>query len=155
TRRTGSELGFAATAPNRGDFTVLLKPRGRRSASVYDVMDRVRDAANRQAPAVRVEFVQLLQDVIGDLAGSPEPVELKLFSRDHPAGERASAAEAKAIEGTQGLADLFNGVQGPSPELRLTLDPVRVARLGLTAADVESQARAALFGADAGTAREP
>ena len=28
TRRTGSELGFAATSPNRGDFTVLLKPRG-------------------------------------------------------------------------------------------------------------------------------
>jgi multidrug efflux pump subunit AcrB len=118
-------------------------------------MDRVRAQAEAQAPAVRVEFVQLLQDVIGDLAGSPEPVELKLFSRDHAAGERAAAAIAKAIEPTPGLVDLFNGVVGPSPELRLTLDPVRLARLGLTAADVEAQARAALFGAEAGSAREP
>ena len=155
TRRTGSELGFAATAPNTGDFTVLLKPRKQRSASVYDVIDRVRAAAEAEAPAVRVEFVQLLQDVIGDLAGSPEPVELKLFSSDHSAAERAATAVTKAIEPTPGLVDLFNGVQGPSPELRLQLDPVRLARLGLTAAEVEAQARSALFGADAGTAREP
>jgi len=154
TRRTGSELGFAATAPNTGDFTVLLKPRGRRSASVYQVMDRVRAEAEAQAPAVRVEFVQLLQDVIGDLAGAPEPVELKLFSRDHAASERAATAVAKAIAPTMGLVDLFDGVVGPSPELRLKLDPVRLARLGLTVADVEAQARAALFGTEAGSARE-
>ncbi len=153
TRRTGSELGFAATSPNRGDFTVLLKPRGERP-SVYDVMDRVRRRADQQAPAVRVEFVQLMQDVIGDLAGAPEPVELKLFSRDQAAAERAAVAVTAAIEPTPGLVDLFDGVQGPNPERRVELDPARVARLGLTAADVEAQARAALFGAEAGSARE-
>ncbi len=154
TRRTGSELGFAATSPNRGDFTVLLKARGARP-SVYKVMDRVRAAAEERAPAVRVEFVQLMQDVIGDLAGAPEPVELKLFSRDQAAAERAARAVAAAIEPTPGLVDLFDGVQGPNPERRVELDPARVARLGLTAGEVEAQARAALFGADAGTAREP
>ncbi|HEX3233120.1 MAG TPA: efflux RND transporter permease subunit [Gemmatimonadales bacterium] len=154
TRRTGSELGFAATSPNRGDFTVLLKPR-RRRPSVYQVMDRVRVAAEQRAPAVRVEFVQLMQDVIGDLAGAPEPVELKLFSRDQAAAERAGRAVAAAIEPTPGLVDLFDGVQGVNPERRVDLDPARVARLGLTAAEVQTQARAALFGADAGTAREP
>jgi CzcA family heavy metal efflux pump len=153
TRRTGSELGFAATSPNRGDFTVLLAPRGQRP-SVYDVMDRVRAQAEEQAPAVRVEFVQLMQDVIGDLAGSPEPVELKLFSRHQAAAEHAAAAVAAAIEPTPGLVDLFNGVQGTNPERRVELDPARVSRLGLTPAEVEAQARAALFGAEAGTARE-
>ncbi len=154
TRRTGSELGFAATSPNRGDFTVLLKPRGKRPP-VYDVMDRVRRQAEAQAPAVRVEFVQLMQDVIGDLAGSPEPVELKLFSRDQAAAERAAHAVAGAIGQVPGLVDLFDGVQGTNPERRVELDPARVARLGLTSVDVEAQARDALFGADAGTAREP
>ncbi len=155
TRRTGSELGFAATAPNTGDFTVLLKPRGVRRASVYKVMDRVRAAAETSAPAVEVEFVQLMQDVIGDLAGSPEPLELKLFSRDHVASQRAAVAVAHAIETTPGLVDLFDGVQGPNPEVRIELDPLRVSRLGLTGADVDAQARSALFGAEAGTAREP
>lgn len=154
TRRTGSELGFAATSPNRGDFTVLLKPRGQRP-SVYDVMDRVRAKAEEQTPAVRVEFVQLMQDVIGDLAGSSEPVELKLFSRDQAAAGRAAVAVAAAIEQVPGLVDLFNGVQGSNPERRVELDPARVSRLGLTVTEVQAQARAALFGADAGTAREP
>ena len=153
TRRTGSELGFAATSPNRGDLTVLLKPRGRRP-SVYEVMDRVRAAAEERAPAVRVEFVQLMQDVIGDLAGAPEPVELKLFSRDQAAAERTAQQVAKAIEPTRGLVDLFDGVQGPNPERLVEVDPARVARLGLSTAEVQAQARAAMFGADAGTARE-
>jgi CzcA family heavy metal efflux pump len=154
TRRTGSELGFAATSPNRGDFTVLLKPRGERP-SVYEVMDRVRAAAETRAPAVRVEFVQLMQDVIGDLAGAAEPLELKLFSRDQAAAERAAAMVATAIDSTPGLVDLYDGVSGINPERRVELDPARVARLGLTTAEVQAQARAALFGAEAGTAREP
>jgi CzcA family heavy metal efflux pump len=155
TRRTGSELGFAATAPNTGDFTVLLEPRGERDASVYEVIDRIREEAEARAPAVEVEFVQLMQDVIGDLAGAPEPVELKLFSRDQRAAERAAALVANTVEPVPGLVDLFNGVQGANPELRVELDPARVARLGLNTADVDAQARAALFGREAGSAREP
>lgn len=155
TRRTGFELGFAATLPNSGDFTVRLKPRKLRKSSVYQVIDRVRAAAEQEAPAVRVEFVQLLQDVIGDLAGAPAPVELKLFSTDRAAAERAARAIAKAIEPTPGLVDLFDGVPGDDPELKVDLDPVRVARLGLTADVVQTDARTALFGTEAGTAREP
>jgi CzcA family heavy metal efflux pump len=155
TRRTGLELGFAATLPNSGDFTVRLRPRNQRKSSVYEVMDRIRTAAEAEAPAVRVEFVQLLQDVIGDLAGAPSPVELKLFSTDRVAAERAAKALAKAIEPTPGLVDLYDGVPGQDPELRIDLDPVRVGRLGLTPDKVQADARAALFGAEAGTAREP
>lgn len=154
TRRTGSELGFAATSPNTGDFTVLLKPRRIRRSSVYQVIDRVRAAAEAEVPSVEVEFVQLMQDVIGDLAGSPEPVELKLFSPDHAASTVGAKAVARVVEPIPGLVDLFDGVQGSNPELRVALDPVRVARLGLKPAEVQAQARAALFGTQAGTARE-
>ncbi len=154
TRRTGLELGFAATLPNSGDFTVRLKPRNQRSSSVYEVIDRVRVAAEQEAPAVRVEFMQLLQDIIGDLAGAPAPVELKLFSSDQAAAERAALAVSQAVEPIPGLVDLYNGVPGKDSELRIVLDPVRVARLGLTPNAVEADARAALFGTEAGTARE-
>jgi multidrug efflux pump subunit AcrB len=121
---------------------------------VYQVIDRVRTAAEREAPAVRVEFMQLLQDIIGDLAGAPAPVELKLFSPDRAAAERSAVAVARAIELTPGLVDLYDGVPGKDSELRIALDPVRVARLGLTPEAVQADARAALFGVEAGTARE-
>ncbi|MGB7213400.1 MAG: efflux RND transporter permease subunit [Gemmatimonadales bacterium] len=154
-RRTGSELGFAATAPNRGDFTVLLKPLSQRSGSVYQVMDRVRAQIDVQMPTVRVEFAQLMQDALDDLAGAPSPIEIKLFSPDRAASEEAARRVATAIDSTPGMVDLFNGVVGPSPVVLVQLDPVRVARLGLTPADVLDQARGALFGMSAGSVREP
>ena len=155
TRRTGVELGLFATAPNRGDMTVLLKPRATRGESVYAVMDRLRDRLDREAPAVRVEYHQILEDLLGDLTGSPEPVELKLF---HPDGAVAAAAAkqvATAIETVPGLEDLFDGDAGQLPEMKVVLDPVRVSRIGLTAKAASQEARAALFGADAGAVREP
>lgn len=154
-RRTGSELGFAATAPNHGDLTILLKPRGTRHSSVYEVMDRVRAQIATEAPTLRVEFAQLLQDALDDLAGAPSPIEVKLFSPDRSASEEAARRVAEAIDSTPGMVDLFDGVVGPSPEIRVTVDPVRASRLGLTVQDVLDQAEGALFGAPAGSAREP
>lgn len=154
-RRTGAELGFAATAPNRGDLTILLKPLSQRHASVYAVMDRIRAQIDVQMPTVRVEFAQLMQDALADLAGAPSPIEIKLFSPDRAASEEAARRVANAIDSTPGMVDLFNGVVGPSPVVQVQLDPVRVARLGLTPADVLDQARGALFGTPAGTVREP
>jgi CzcA family heavy metal efflux pump len=153
-RRTGLELGLAATIPSRGDITVLLKPRNQRKVSANEVIDRVRGELEQQVPGIRVEFVQILQDVIGDLAGAPEPVEIKLFTPDHATAEAAARTVAAAVDGTPGLVDLFNGVPGPTSVLRVDIDPARASRLGLTTAEVGDQAHASLFGAPAGYARE-
>jgi multidrug efflux pump subunit AcrB len=155
TRRTGSELGFFATAPNTGDLTVMLKPRGSRHHSVYEVMDELRDKIETALPAMRVEFLQAQSDVLGDLAGAPNPVEIKLFSPDVRVAENAARTVADSIESIKGLVDLFNGVQGDLPEVKVQLDPVRVTRLGLTPEEVAAQTRAALFGLEAGEVREP
>jgi multidrug efflux pump subunit AcrB len=52
------------------------------------------------------------------------------------------------------LVDVYNGIPGRDAELRIDLDPARVARLGLTPEAVQADARAALFGSEAGSARE-
>jgi CzcA family heavy metal efflux pump len=155
TRRTGSELGFAATSPNRGDMTVLLKPLNSRSGSVYEVINRVRARVETEVPSVRVEFMQIMQDLIGDLAASGPPVELKLFHPQLGTAERAAAVVAAAVEPVSGLVDLFNGVQGSLPELRVDFDPVRLSRLGVSVRDASDQAHDALLGGDAGNVREP
>src|SRR6185436_2899559 len=70
TRRTGTELGPAtATLQNTGDIMVKLVPRGRRG-SIGEVIDRVRDALAARVPEARFEFIQVLQDVLADLAGN-------------------------------------------------------------------------------------
>ena len=80
-RRTGLELGLiAVTEANTGDYAVKLKRD--RSRSVDEVTSEVREKIAEQYPMLEVEFVQLLQDMIGDLTSAPEPVEIKLFSSD-------------------------------------------------------------------------
>ena len=78
-RRTGLQLGLAAvTEANTGDIAVKLKSK--RDRSVDDVTSALRTKIKEQEPAIDVEFIQVLQDMIGDLSNAPEPVQIKLFS---------------------------------------------------------------------------
>ncbi|HZI93686.1 MAG TPA: efflux RND transporter permease subunit, partial [Patescibacteria group bacterium] len=76
-RRTGSELGLFATQQNKGDILVRLKPRSQRSRSAEEIIDDLRPQMHELSPELDIEFVQLLQDMIGDLEGNPTPVEVK------------------------------------------------------------------------------
>src|SRR6266849_6049562 len=80
-RRTGLQLGLAAvTEANRGDFTVRLKRD--RSRAIDEIISDVRSQVEQTEPTVKVEFIQVLQDMIGDLTSAPEPIVIKLFSQD-------------------------------------------------------------------------
>ena len=80
-RRTGLQLGLAAvTEPNTGDIAVKLKDK--RSRGIDDIISDVRGKVTTQEPALDVEFTQVLQDMISDLTGAPEPVVVQLFSPD-------------------------------------------------------------------------
>lgn len=153
-RRTGAELGpAAATEVNRGDIMVRLKPRASRRASAAKVIAVARERMAREVPEARVEFVQVLQDVLNDLSGTPRPLELKLFGADYEM-LRAKALEITTrIEGIPGLVDLYAGFEGNAPELRLRLDATSAARLGLTAAEVTTNLDAALHGTQAAVIR--
>jgi len=152
-RRTGAELGLFATAQNTGDLVARLKPSNERSRDIFAVMDGVRDEVNAAVPRLRIEFVQILSDVVNDLAGNPKPVEIKLF------GERLDSLEAYArrlepgLDSIEGLEDLYNGVSEPSPELLMHVNQSEAGRLGLTPQDVGDAVSAALLGTSAGEVR--
>jgi multidrug efflux pump subunit AcrB len=152
-RRTGAELGLFATAQNTGDIVARLKPRSRRGRDIFAVMDGVRDEVNEAVPRLRIEFVQILSDVINDLAGNAKPVEIKLF------GERLDSLEAYArrlepgLDGVTGLEDLYNGVSEPSAELLMRVNQAEAGRVGLTPQDVGDVVSGALLGVAAGEIR--
>ncbi|HEV8305068.1 MAG TPA: efflux RND transporter permease subunit [Gemmatimonadales bacterium] len=152
-RRTGAELGLFATAQNTGDIVARLTPRGRRSRDIFAVMDGVRDEVNAAVPRLRIEFVQILSDVINDLAGNAKPVEIKLY------GERLDTLEAFArrlapdLETITGLEDFYDGVSEPSPELLMGVRQAEAARVGMTPSDVGDAVSAALLGVGAGEIR--
>jgi CzcA family heavy metal efflux pump len=137
-RRTGSELGLFATAQNTGDILVRLKPRSQRHRSSDDIISDVRERAHKAAPLVELEFIQLLQDMLGDLEGNPEPIEVKIFG-DDPDRLAELAEPVEAMMNTiDGVVDVV-GVQQGNPEVTWTVDPVAAGRYGLTVEQVSDQ----------------
>ena len=146
TRRTGAEMGpAAATQQNSGDILVRLAPRDRRK-SVYDIMDEVRERAEVEVPEARVEFVQVLQDMLDDLSGNPSPLEVRVFGPDQKVLEQTGREIAKRIKDLPELEDLFDGVEGNVPVLRVDIDAPAARKLGATPADVASDLDVALAG---------
>jgi CzcA family heavy metal efflux pump len=152
-RRTGAELGLFATAQNTGDIVARLKQPSRRSRDIFAVIDDVREEITAAVPRMRIEFVQILSDVINDLAGNAKPVEIKLF------GERLDSLEAYArrlepgLDSVAGLEDLYNGVSEPSPELLMRVNQAEAGRVGLTPQDIGDVVSGALLGTHAGEIR--
>jgi len=152
-RRTGAELGLFATEQNRGDINARLKPEGDRDRSTFEVIDEVRGKIEAAVPRLRVEFVQILSDVINDLAGAASPVEIKMFGQDLAALETYAKKLEPKMAKVEGLEDYFSGVAEPSAEMEMTIDQAEANRIGMTPAQVADEASGALMGEPAGEIR--
>ena len=146
-RRTGLQLGLAAvTEANTGDISVRLKAS--RSRDIEDVIADVRAKIKTQEPAIDVEFVQVLQDMISDLTGEPQPVEIKLFSQDAALLQEWAPKVADAIGKDKGVVDVLNGIDNTisGPAVIFQVDPSIAARAGFTPEEVATDAAAILEG---------
>jgi CzcA family heavy metal efflux pump len=152
-RRTGAELGLFATEQNRGDIVARLKPQSQRSRTIFDVIDEVRVKVAAAVPRLRVEFVQILSDVINDLAGAARPVEIKLYGPDLNRLEAYAKSIEPKLTSIQGIEDLYNGVSEPSAELAMHVNEAEANRVGLTPQKISDAAMGALLGAPAGEVR--
>ena len=157
-RRTGMQLGLAAvTEANNGDFTVKLKKD--RSRDIEDIITDVRSQINAQEPTTDVEFVQLLQDMIGDLTSEPEPIVVKLFSQDGKLLNDIAPRVADTIEkikigsNPQAIVDVLNGVENTisGPAVTYQVNPTVAARAGFAPEEIAIDASAVLEGEPAPT----
>ena len=151
-RRTGMQLGLAAvTEANNGDFTVKLK--NDRDRDIEEVMADVRSQIEETEPATKVEFIQLLQDMIGDLTSQPEPIVIKLFSQDGKLLNDTAPKVADAISKIKGVVDVLNGVENTvsGPAVTYQVNPMVAARAGFAPEEVAIDASAVLGGEPAAT----
>lgn len=151
-RRTGAELGPAAvTEANRGDILVKLKKTRKRG--IDEIMEEVRGKIAEGEPAVEVEFVQLLQDMIGDLVGEREPIQIKLFSKNPAEVQQWAPKLAEAIRKIPGVVDVFDGIENTisGPALSFQIDPAVASRAGFTPEEIATDVAALVQGEPATT----
>jgi CzcA family heavy metal efflux pump len=146
-RRTGLQMGFeAVTEANTGDFTVKLKRK--RSRPIDDVMADIREEIKKTEPELDIEFIQVLQDNIGDLSNAPEPIQIKLFSSDQSLLNQLGPKVQDAISKIPGVVDTQNGIDNTvsGPATSFQISPVLAAHFGFTPQEVAEDATAILDG---------
>ena len=146
-RRTGLQLGLAAvTEANTGDISVRLKPDHKRSSE--ELIEDLRAKIRQQEPELDIEFTQMLQDMINDLTGAPEPVVIKLFSPDGDLLAKTGPRVADAISQIKGIVDVQNGVENTTsgPAINYQIDPATISRTGFTPDEIVIDASAILEG---------
>jgi len=151
-RRTGLQLGPAAvTEANNGDFTVKLKKDRKRG--IEEIISDVRAEIKKTEPAADIEFVQLLQDMIGDLTSQPEPVVIKLFSQDGKLLNDTAPKVGDAISKIHGVVDVLDGIENTisGPTVTYQVNPTVAARAGFTPEEIAIDASAVLEGEPAAT----
>jgi multidrug efflux pump subunit AcrB len=105
----------------------------------------MRPKLQEAAPLTDIEFVQLLQDMLGDLEGSPRPIDVKIFGDDPEVLASLSEPVEKMLEKINGVVDIV-GMQRGNPEVTWNIDAVASARFGLTVEEVSNQLAAAWLG---------
>jgi len=137
-RRTGLQLGLAAvTEPNTGDISVKLKDK--RSRNIDEVISDIRAQVVKGEPALDVEFVQVLQDMIADLTGAPQPVVVKLFCPDPDmlatwAPKVADALGRVQVKYTKPVVDIEDGIENTTsgPAVVFYINTQTAAKAGFT-----------------------
>jgi CzcA family heavy metal efflux pump len=136
-RRTGAQLGFFITEPNTGDYLIQLKADRKRSTD--DVIADIRKQIEATQPALRIDFGQVIGDMLGDLMTSVQPIAIKIFGNDAGSLKGLSAQVADITRKVRGTADVFDGVVIAGPSVNVIPNFDKLAQYGLTPASLQYQ----------------
>ncbi|HEU4789531.1 MAG TPA: efflux RND transporter permease subunit, partial [Flavobacterium sp.] len=143
-RRTGTQMGFFITEPNSGDYLIQLKKD--RNKTSNDVIDEIRAKVEATQPALRIDFGQVIGDMLGDLMSSVSPIEVKIYGDNQAELQRISKSVSAIVENVKGTADVFNGIVLAGPEITILPNYVQLAQYGITPTDLQFQMQTALEG---------
>ena len=148
-RRTGTQMGFFITEPGRGDYLIQLKKN--RTKTTEEVISVIRKQVEASQPALRIDFGQVVNDMLGDLMSSVQPIEVKIFGNDPAQLKQLSKNVADIVSKVEGTADVFNGIVIAGPSINIEPNYTTLAQFGITPANLQYQLQSALEGNVAGT----
>jgi multidrug efflux pump subunit AcrB len=114
----------------------LIKLKEKRSRSLEDVTSELRQKITGSEPAIQVEFPHILEDLVGDLAWSPEPIEIKIYNHDPVAYKAAAKSIEDWLPKVKGVVDVEDQVVTIGPSMNFRVDPVRAKLAGFDTKEI-------------------
>lgn len=136
-RRTGTQMGFFITEPNTGDYLIQLKTSRKRTTD--EVISDLRAKIEASQPALRIDFGQVITDMLGDLMTSVQPIEVKIFGDNQEKLHALSRQLADIVSAVKGTADVFDGIVIAGPSVSIDPDYSKLAQFGITPANLQYQ----------------
>jgi HAE1 family hydrophobic/amphiphilic exporter-1 len=135
--------GGGVAGGNVGRLVIRLTPRDTRPGA-DEIIDELR-AATRKLPGINVTLQNPASINVGALAASTD-YQLTLTSGDFEVLKAVSDDVEKRLDAVPLIVDVSSDLELRNPELRISLDPVEAARLGITAEQVQQALYDALGG---------
>lgn len=143
-RRSGAQMGFFITEPNNGDYLISLRKERKRTTE--EVIDDIRKRIEATQPALRVDFGQVIGDMIGDLMASVQPVEIKIFGTEQDKLRELAKEVSESVRNIEGVEDVFNGIVIAGPSVEVIPDQAELSRFGVTPESFQFQLQTMMEG---------
>lgn len=147
-RRTGTQMGFFITEPNRGDYLIQLKKH--RKKTTAQITDDLRHEIDKSGLPLIVDFGQVITDMLGDLMSSVQPIEVKIFGTDQKTIQLYSKKVADIVSKVNGTADVFDGIVIAGPSIQIIPNLSKLAQYNISTQDFQFQMQTLLEGNIAG-----
>ena len=151
-RRTGTQMGFFITEPNTGDYLIQLKKQ--RDKATDEVIADIRKQVEASQPSLRVDFGQVIGDMLGDLMTSVQPVAIKIFGNDANELHALAKKVAAVVQKVDGTADVFDGIVIAGPSVSIQPENNKLLQFGITPASLQYQLQTRLEGNIVGSVPE-
>jgi HAE1 family hydrophobic/amphiphilic exporter-1 len=140
---TAGQGGGGVTGSNIGRLVIRMTPRNTR-VGADELIEELR-AATRGVGGANISFQNPASINVGSLISSSD-YQITLKSIDFDALKAAAVDVEKRLDQVPELVDVNSDLELRNPELRVVLDPVQAARLGITAQQVQQTLYDALGG---------
>jgi len=147
-RRTGIRMSFRAHPANEGDYSIQLKQN--RKKTTEEVISDLRHKISAKVPVLTIEFGQRIADLLGDLIGKAQPIEVKIFGDDYQELQLLADACHQVMDSIPGIVDIDDGLvpEGPSLIFKPKLDKLALYHINLS--DFDTQLKAMIEGVPIG-----
>jgi len=147
-RRTGIRMAFRAHPSNEGDYSIQLKHE--RKKSTEEVINDLRHAISANVPVLHIEFGQRIADLLGDLIGKAQPIEVKIFGDEY--GQLQTIADQchAVMDSIPGIVDIDDGLVPEGPALIFKPEIDKLALYNINLSNFDTQLKAIIEGVPVG-----
>ena len=130
-RRTGIRMSFRSHPANEGDYSIQLKHN--RTKSTEEVITELRHNISAKVPVLNVEFGQRIADLLGDLIGKAQPIEIKIFGDNYKTLQDIADQCHIVMSNIPGIVDIDDGLvpEGPTLIIKPKLDKLSYYNINL------------------------